>query len=375
MLKFPQNRLMLVVTSTFIFSLLLASPLVAAEPKLPEDLPEVSQAPFKTQVIKHGNLIAELMPLYTTAREDPSDIISGNSDYEGVAKLYLDLNTKPRSATVGCSGALISPTHILTAAHCVTNDKNGKLILLSGTAYFETIPGGVPIDASQTAVHPDWNYNLFTGNDVAVLTLSSPISLTPYQLDSSSDGDLGVVDKVGYGRSGNGTQGDILDWGTKRDGQNMYDALADIMLTELGVQGFVPGSVLQYDFDNGNPDNDAFGFYSNFDSYSLEDTGLGLNEVNSARGDSGGPTFNGAGEITGITSYGLRLSTISGASSDIDGDVNSTFGEFSGDTSVSKYYPWIDSVINGSAPPPIEEDSGGPPCSKKPERSDCNPNK
>jgi len=110
----------------------MTSPLALAEPKLPEDIPEVSKAPFKTQIIKHGNLIAYVKPLYTTFG-DPGGYVTTSGTYDGVAKLILTLNTKPFPITVGCSGALISNTHILTAAHCVTSDKNAKLILKEGT--------------------------------------------------------------------------------------------------------------------------------------------------------------------------------------------------------------------------------------------------
>jgi len=356
-LKTLQNRLMFTISSIFIISILMTSPLALAEPKLPEDIPEVSKAPFKTQIIKHGNLIAYVKPLYTTYG-NPVDYITAPGTYDGVAKLILTLNTKPFPITVGCSGALISDTHILTAAHCVTSDKNGKLILKEGTAYFETNEGNsisISLDASQTVVHPDWTYDILKGNDVAILKLVSPATgLTVYGLNSDPTNELAVREKVGYGRSGTGNDGDVLPFGTKRDGQNLYDAVADTMLDALGTQGYVPGSVLQYDFDNELATNDAFGFF-----FGLADAGLGVPEVNSAPGDSGGPTLDG-NTVTGITSYGIRLQYIDGSSSDIDGDLNSSFGEFAGDTRVSTYYSFIDSVINGgSAPPPPDDGSGG----------------
>jgi len=61
------------------------------------------------------------------------------------------------------------------------------------------------------------------------------------------------------------------------------------MLTDLGLTprvDFVPGSMLVYDFDNGNAANDGFGVL-----YGIHDLGVGDGEVNSAPGDSGSPTF------------------------------------------------------------------------------------
>jgi len=206
------------------------------------------------------------------------------------------LDTKTRSIKVGCGGTFISDVHILTAAHCVTN-KNAKLILKEGKATFEDNSIIMDLSPSKIVVYPDWNYDFFEGNDVVVLTLSSPApsELTRYGLDSDGSNDVtSVNNKAGYGRSGNGNEGDVKEFGPKRDGQNKYVAHADLMLTELGEQGFVPKSVLQYDFDNGLAANDAFGLF-----FELHDTGLGTLEVNSAQGDSGGPTINSEGKVTG----------------------------------------------------------------------------
>ena len=114
--------------------------------------------------------------------------------------------------------------------------------------------------------------------------------------------------KVGFGRTGTLEQGDVLDLGTKRDGENKYDDVIDTLYEDVLGQvagiGFVSGSVLLYDSDNGNSNNDAFDFFLG-DTYS--ELGLGAAEVNSAGGDSGGPTFNAAGQITGITSFGMVI--------------------------------------------------------------------
>ena len=67
-----------------------------------------------------------------------------------------------------------------------------------------------------------------------------------------------------------------------------YDALADLMYSTSGwIPGvdYVPGAILQYDFDNGNILNDAF-YQSSM--LGTPDLGLGPNEVLSAPGDSGG---------------------------------------------------------------------------------------
>jgi len=328
----------------------------SSEAILPVNLPDVSQAPFKVKVIEAGELRAEVRPLYTTFGNPSKYVTPSGGVYDGVGDLILTRD----DFTVRCSGALLtSGIHVLTAAHCVTDDE-GNFILESGFATFEGDTGDFQISvlASATEVHPDWDGDFFVkGNDVAVLKLVSvaPAEITRYDIDRNGSNDLAVGDKAGYGRSGNGDNGDVMPSGKKRDGQNKYDDVADTMLDALGYRPgvhFVPGSVLQYDFDNLEPENDAFGFFfCNVTDPDLCDTGLGTDEVNSAPGDSGGPTITSDG-ITGITSYGVRLSTIFGSSSDVDGELNSSFGEFSGDTRVSMYASFIDGVLLTPPPPP-----------------------
>jgi hypothetical protein len=106
---------------------------------------------------------------------------------------------------------------------------------------------------------------------------------------------------------------------------------------------FIAGSQLQYDFDNGSSGNDAFGVL-----LGLNELGFGPDEVMSAPGDSGGPSFLNT-EITGVTSYGLRI----GNGSDVDGFLNSTYGEFGDDTNVAFYHDWIqDNAVAEEVPAP-----------------------
>jgi len=86
-------------------------------------------------------------------------------------------------------------------------------------------------------------------------------------------------------------------------------------------------------------ENDAFGVF-----FGNSDLGLGIEEVSSAFGDSGGPTIVD-GKITGVTSYILSL-TMGSKTSDVTGKLDSSFGEFSGDTRVSKYTHFIDNAMN-----------------------------
>ena len=106
-----------------------------------------------------------------------------------------------------------------------------------------------------------------------------------------------------------------------------------------------------WDLDNGLAANDAFG------SVGLPDLGLGMNEVNIAPGDSGGPTFL-AGKIAGVHSFGAAFTDASGnllCPPDVETPANllgaagckldSSFGEFGGDIRVSSFQAFIDAAL------------------------------
>ena len=211
-------------------------------------------------------------------------------------------------------------------------------MFFSGSATFELLTGDTSLSIENIFIHEDWTASFYGGNDIAILELEdiAPEAAERFDIYREVDEVGQVGDKVGYGRSGNGNDGDVLGSGTKRAGQNRYDSTG----TRFNFLGGTEG-LLAYDFDNGLAENDAFDF---FFGNAYADLGLGLNEVNAAPGDSGGPTLID-GEIAGITSFGARLFRDS-ASSDIDGDLNASFGEFGFDTRVSSHASWIDAILD-----------------------------
>jgi len=219
-----------------------------------------------------------------TVAGDPTDyIVSPGTGFDGVVQLSLNIiNT-----SVGrCTGSLL-PTglHILTAVHCLT-DNNGTFNIESGLAIFDLPTQRIEIPVAEFFIHPLWNRDFANANDVAVLQLASeaPAEAERYDLYRETDelNQLSVL--VGYGRSGNGNEGDVFSDGLKRSGLNIYETTGEtfapvfeILASAPIFEGFfgdkvTPGTLLVYDFDNGLPANDAFGRLG----LGISDLGLGL---------------------------------------------------------------------------------------------------
>ena len=99
-----------------------------------------------------------------------------------------------------CTGSVISPTHVLTAAHCIEADASGLTVRIGSATAFS---GGEPHAVSAVAIHPGWAHSL--QSDLAVLALSQPTSAPPIPL-ATRDQDAMLtrpgapLTAAGYGR-------------------------------------------------------------------------------------------------------------------------------------------------------------------------------
>jgi len=302
-----------------------------------------------------SELIAESRPLYTTVDDPSFHETSPGNGFDNIVKLTIGRS----DGTFNCTGTLLdNGRDILTAAHCLTDD-NGNLTAVSSFSLFQTPYATTSVASVGFTVHPNWDGDFNTGNDLAIIHLGqlAPLGADGHAIYRGTDEVGQDVLKAGYGLSGTGNTGATLPAGTKRSGMNTYDALGDVFSGVLDSTP-LPGAQLAFDFDDGTNTHDAFGFFDNFlGAGNLNDTGLGNDEVMSSQGDSGGPTFIN-GQIAGVTSYGLRLTNFLGRTSDIDSELNSSFGEFGIDTRVSFYADWIDANLS-IAPPFIAGDLNG----------------
>lgn len=74
-----------------------------------------------------------------------------------------------------CGGTIISPTKIVTAAHCVIRiTDTGPLQVRVGSSEWKT--GGQLVNVSHLVRHPDYNEPTLLNNDVAVIILKEPLT-------------------------------------------------------------------------------------------------------------------------------------------------------------------------------------------------------
>jgi secreted trypsin-like serine protease len=278
---------------------------------------------------------AEASRAIVTATNNPNARLVEAGTYSGVARLAL---TNVLGNTTSCTGSLLQGgLHILTAAHCVT-DERGARDVVSATASFTELTNSFSVAMDGFFIFPRWQGDFFDGNDLAILRLNRRVvGVDQYDIYRDTDEVGQIFTKVGYGRIGTGNLGERVDlFGRgKLSGQNRFDARAEDFPNL--IPNSTPGSQLLFDFDNGRPANN---FFAN------SDLGLGNRELNTAPGDSGSPAFIG-NLIAGITTYGERGT----GSTDIDATVNSSFGEYSSETRVSSYRGYIDRVLDGAANP------------------------
>jgi hypothetical protein len=214
-----------------------------------------------------------------------------------------------------CTATPITSRHILTAAHCITDDFGNLNLLPANVRFFLSFGGNITKSIAATALtpHPDWRgFSAGVFDDIAVITLAEdlPAGVPIYELLDRSfaappTGNLGVgvetITLVGYGRSGTGTTGPqnsgvynvTPTFDVKRVGENVVDGLFSETITSTIPEVFL------FDFDDPNPLRTP-----------NQTGGLSLGnrrETQLGPGDSGGPSFvtdaDGRMKLAGVNTF------------------------------------------------------------------------
>lgn len=181
-----------------------------------------------------------------------------------------------------CGGALVAPTVVVTAMHCLSSatQQPGTIDVVGG-ALSRTDPNLKSVQVAQLVRHPNWDANR-TLHDVLVMRLSAPLPLPSLALAGPEDAALSapgsVLRATGWG---------LTDF---KDSDSQPDELrqADIPVVSDSVCAAFFGEAI-YD--------DAFQICGQ------SPTG----KPDTCQGDSGGPLVGGAAgaeRLVGVVSYG-----------------------------------------------------------------------
>ncbi|MER6694349.1 S1 family peptidase [Streptomyces minutiscleroticus] len=206
-----------------------------------------------------------------TASAAPQPIVGGTTTTTSAYPYVMQITDASQNQF--CGGTLVSPTKVVTAAHCMVGETTSSVRVVGGRTYLNGTNGTVA-RVSRIWIHPSYT-DATNGDDIAVLTLSTSMPYSTIGYVSSSDTGLYAA----------GTTARVLGWGTTRENGSSSNQLrtatvptvSDASCTSSYGSSYVKSDMICAGYTSGGTDT--------------------------CQGDSGGPLII-AGKLAGITSWG-----------------------------------------------------------------------
>ncbi|CAL9405726.1 Trypsin [Streptomyces sp. enrichment culture] len=218
-----------------------------------------------------GAAAATLLTGAPSAVAAPQPVVGGTTTTTSAYPFMMQITDASQNQF--CGGTLVSPTKVVTAAHCMVGESTSSVRVVGGRTYLNGTNGTVA-RVSKIWIHP--NYTTATrGEDVAVLTLSTSMPYTTAKYVSSTDTSVYKA----------GTTARVLGWGTTSQSGSSSNQLRTATVPIVS-------------------DSSCGGSYgSDYVANEMVCAGYSSGGVDTCQGDSGGPLLVG-GVLAGITSWG-----------------------------------------------------------------------